>query len=675
MQLTMNRDRGVLRRYQLGLGLFLTLLLTTFPGTSGLAQILDPSDDGRPLPGEPDFDASQDRRGSPQEQRQVVPDTFGIFTYSADNPNREVSWRDSLLDGIQRYEPDRKVDFDYGTIGQRGGAAYALRYTPTPRNGTEIGLRQFDLYQVTGANLPYYRLERPFTFLGHVRESQQEDTWTTAKFSRNFADGVNLVIDYTRISQQGTQDQFPNQNLRNTHVATGFSIRPPDSRYSGFFSFAANTYEQLQNGGVLPESLENDAEGEGVNIQNLRTFLDQTRLRHSYREIMATQSLQFGGSRDTLTGRDRRAFTLRHRLRIDGQRYRVSSEQTRGDTARFFQRFPALLVDERGVRNQIEHRVISNDVTFSTFRRGTSGARETVQKDVLELGITHAYHKVNQGGDSVINHFLAHGRIGLRPSDRLDLVVDGQLNIFGQPGDYRLSGRGILDLGKAGKLELTALNQLYAPDLIQDRYVLNDQVLWDNDFAKTLEARLEGAYTLPVVGIRAGVAYSLLTNYIFYNEAGRPEQASDVNSIVQLTAERDFTFGKFKLSNRVLLQQADEDIVRLPQLYGEHSLYYAGKWFGVLNVNLGLDVRYNSGFQPYYYNPIVQQFQLQENQTTPFQYQIDPFFGMRVTRFRFFVKYIQLNTQWQENQPFYLVANHPYPDAAVRFGITWRLLD
>ena len=390
---------------------------------------------------------------------------------------------------------------------------------------------------------------------------------------------------------------------------------------------------------------------------------------------MATQYLQFGGSVDTLTGRDRRAFTLRHRLRVDGQRYRVSSEQTRGDTAQFFRRFPDLYVDERGVRNQIRHRVISNDVTFSTFRRGTSNAKETVQKDVLELGITHAYRKIEQSGDSVVNHLLAHGRIGLRPNDRLDLVVDGQLNILGQPGDYRLSGQGTLDLGKAGKLELTALNQLYAPDLIQQRYVVNNQLLWDNDFDKTLEARLEGAYTLPVVGIRAGLAYSLLTNYIFYNNAGRPEQSSSVNSIVQLTAERDLIFGKFKLTNRVLLQQADEDVVRLPQLYGEHSLYFTGKWFGVLNVNLGLDVRYASGFKPYYYNPIVQQFQLQESQTTSFQYQIDPFFGMRVTRFRFFVKYIQLNTQWQEGQQFYLVANHPYPDAAVRFGITWRLLD
>ncbi|NJC24553.1 putative porin [Neolewinella antarctica] len=635
--------------------------------------MLDPSDSGRPQIGDPDYDASQDRRAGPQEQREDLPDTFGIFQYRVNNPNQETSYRDSLLSGLQRYEPGRKVPFDYGTTGQLGGAAYRLRYEPTLRTGTEIGLRQFDLYQLDGERLQYYRLERPFTYLGHVRESQQEDTWTTAKFSRNFADGVNLLLDYTRLSQQGTQDQYPNQNLRNTHVATGLSIRPPNARYNGFFSFAANTYEQLQNGGIIRSTLD-DGGGEVNNLQNITSRLAETRMRYSFREVMATQSLQFGGRRDTLTGKDRRAFTLQHQLKLDGRRYRVSSEQG-APVDSFFRQFPELLVDDRGARNQIEHNILSNDLTFSTFRKGSSGDRETVQRDVISVGIKHLYHRIRQDNDSTINNVLAHGQIGLRPNDNLSLVVDAQLNLIGQIGDYRISGEGILDLGRAGKLELKALNQLYAPDLVQDIFRLNGQTIYDNNFGKTLELRLEGAYTLPVVKIRAGLAYSVLTNYIYFGTDGLPVQDDGVNNIVQLSAERDLTFGKMRLDNRVLFQQADETVFRLPQLYGEHSLYYAGKWFGVLNVNLGVDIRYASGFKPYYYNSIVQQFQLQDEQETKFQYQIDPFFSLRVTRFRFFAKYIQLNTQWAPDDLLYLTAEHPYPDAAVRLGATWRLQD
>lgn len=653
-------------------------LLLLLAGTLS-AQIIDPSSSNRPQQGDPDFDPSADRRGEPQQQREAIVDTFGIFQYTVDNPNSETNWRDSLLHGFQVYEPDRKADFDYATIGQRGGAAYALRYQPQRRYGTTVGFRQFDLYQTTGRDLQFYRLDHPFTYLSHVTEGEQEDSYTTAKFSRNFADGVNLLLDYRRLNQQGEQDQYPAQALRNTHVATGISVRPTGSRYSGFFSFAANTYEQLQNGGIVDSSFQrNEAGGEVSNIANLEPYLDETRLRYSYRELMATQYLQFGGKVDSVSGRERRAFTLRHRLRYDGRRHRLSSEVIEpggSDTLKFYQDYPDLLIDPRGVRNQIRHRIIENDFTISTFRRGTSADKATVQKDVLEAGLTYLNHKIEQDGDSTVNNLLAHARIGLRPNDNLDILVSGQLNLVGQTGDYRVEGQGTLDLGKAGKLELNALNQLYAPDLVQQVYRLNGETVWNNRFGKTLELRLEGAYTLPVVKIRAGLAYSLLTNYVYFNQQGRPEQAGDVNSLLQLTLERDLRFGRWNLSNRLLLQEADQDVFRLPRIYGEHSFYYSGKWFKVLNVNLGVDVRYASAFRPYYYNPVIQQFQLQERQSRGFQYQVDPFFSMRVTRFRFFVKYVQVNNLISPDRLLYLTADHPYPDEALRFGASWRLLD
>ena len=654
---------------------YLPLLLLLFFGTCVRAQILEPSTPTQPQLGDPDYDPNDSRRGQPQEQREQLLDTFGIFTFRVDNPNEEGNWRDSLLDGFQRYEPGRKPDFDWATIGQLGGAAYRLRYEPLHRYGTEIGLRQFELYQTDGRLLDFYRLQYPFTYLSYVRGSQREDYQVGANFSRNFADGVNLVIDYERLSQQGSQDQYPGQNLRNTHVATGVSIRPPGSRYAGFFSFSANTYEQLQNGGIVASSFPEDEEGEVINLQVLTPYLEETRLRYSYREAMATQSLRFGGKIDSVSGNERRAFTLQHRLRIDSRRHRLSSTISQQDTANFFRRFPALLTDLRGLRNQINQSVVENDITVSTFRRGRSAEAATVQKDVIEAGLTHLYHRIQQDGDSTVNNVIAHARLGLRPSDRLRLTVRGQLNLVGQTGDYRVEGDGLLDLGAAGKLELRALNQLYAPDLVQQVYRINGDDVWNNRFAKTLEARLEGAYTLPVVRIRAGLAYSLLTNYVYFGADGRPLQADGVNSLLQLTAERDFRFGRWKLTNRLLFQEADREVFRLPQLYGEHSFYYAGKWFGVLNVNLGVDVRYATGFTPYYYNPIVQQFHLQEEQRTGFQYQVDPFFSLRVTRFRFFIKYINANTQWQPDQLLYLTADHPYPDAAVRWGVSWRLLD
>ena len=661
----------ILYRITFGKRASISLLLLLLLCTCVRAQIIDPSDTGTLDPNDPDYDAASERRAGPQDQREILPDTFGIFLYRADNPNREVSFQDSLLNGFQRYEPDRMVPYDYGTLGQIGSAAYALRYEPTRREGLEVGLWQYELYRVTADNLDFYRLERPFTYLRYLRGSEQNDGRLEARFSRNFADGVTLMLDYDRIFQLGENDQYPGTSIRNTQVSTGLAIRPPGSRYSGYFSYVASTFQNLQNGGIAEFR---DGANEINNLENTIPFLANTQLRHEYREVAATQYLQFGAATDTLTGRERRAFTLKHQLKIKRDGYRLSSVRVASDSS-FYQRYPDFEIDERGERNRITHSVISNEIGLSTFRRSRSASQETVQKDLLEVGLIHQFNRLGlETGDSTANVVLARASVGLRPSDRLQLQVDGQLNVLGQIGDYRVEASGELDLGTAGKLELRGLNQLYSQDLVRRSYFLNGQALYDRDFAKTLELRVEGAYTLPFIGIRAGLAYSLLTDYVYFDNEGMPQQANGPSSILQLTAERDFTFGDYRLDNRVLLQEADQSVFRLPRLLGEHSLYYAGKWFGVLNVNLGVDLRYVSGFQPYYYNPVLQQFQLQDGQTTDFSFQVDPFFSLRVTRFRFFVKFIQAQTLLSDKL-FYLTAEHPYPDGALRLGASWRLLD
>ena len=654
--------------------LYIVALLSLFTWSSPLqSQVLDPSDTGQLDPDDPDYDASSARRGSPQQQRVILPDTFGIYLYQADNPNREITFTDSLLPGFQQYEPDRRVPFDYGTLGQLGSAAYRLRYEPDYRRGLEIGLRQFDLYRLDVDNMDFFRLQRPFTYLRYLRGSEQQDGMLETRFSRNFADGVNLVLGYDRIFQTGTQDQYAGMFVRNTNVTVGVSVRPVGSRYSGYFSYAANTFENRQNGGIA-DLTQRDI-GEIDNPSVYRPYLDYVAIRHAYRQAAATQYLQFGAARDTLTGRERRAFTLKHQLRIERQFFRMTNIRNDVIDTSFYDLYPGLDLDYRGLRSVLTDNVISNEIGFSTFRRGQSAGRETVQRDLLELGLTHQYHRLGvESGDSSAHYVLATARVGVRPSDRLNLLIDGQLNLIGQVGDYRVAAEGVLDLGVAGKLEVSAVNQLYAPDLLQRTYRLNGAVYYDSDFGKTLELRVEGAYTLPFLGIRAGVAYNVLTNYIYRDIDGIPRQSDGPNSILQLTAERNFTFGNYRLDNRILLQEADQSVFRLPRLYGEHSLYYAGKWFGVLNVNLGADVRYVSGFAPQYYNPILQTFHLQNRTAVPFSVQVDPFFSLRVTRFRFFVKFIQAQTLINSDL-FSLTADYPYPDGAVRLGVSWRLLD
>lgn len=637
-----------------------------------VAQVIDPSDLNRYDPDDPDADLRGSRRAGPQNQRVAEKDTFGIFSFQVTNPNEEVPFSDSLLNGWQLYEPARSVPFDYATLGIQGSAAYPLRYTPRYRKGVDLGFHQYDLYQLTGETMNYYRQERPYTNLDFIQGTEQRDLMVNTQFSRNFADGVNFVLDYRRNSQRGTSDQYPNQSLRNTNLATGFWVNHANGKYDAFISFAANTYEQQQNGGilVLPE-----IDGPFATPLSATAYLSEAFLRQSHREWMATQYLQFGGKIDSL-GNNRRAFTLSHQLRLNTSVNRFSTPNVLSDSS-FYQRFPAFLADDRGQRSRIEHSTIENSFRLSTFRRSKSASQATVQKDVLEVGLTHLYERVRQEPrDSVVNNLLLTARAGFRPSDRFRFVADGQLNLLGQIGDYRLSAVGELDLGKIGKLEVNFLNQLYTPTIVQEQFWLTGNSLYQNSFGKTVENRIEGAITLPVINVRVGAAYNLITNYIYFDAQGFPQQTSEVQNILQFTAERNLKFGRFNLDNRLLLQSANQDFIRLPSLMGEHSIYYAGKWFKVLNVNIGFDVRYFNGFRPYYFNPVHQQHQLQDEAATDFYAQVDGFFSMRVTRFRVFVKFVQLQQLLNNDaQLLQLTAGYPYPDSALRLGISWRLVD
>ena len=480
------------------------------------------------------------------------------------------------------------------------------------------------------------------------------------------------MLDYARIAQLGQLDQYPAQNLRNTAVATGLWLNSPGGRYNGFLSFAANTVERQENGGLVELP---DLTGEFQTPSSAQPFLVDTRRRHSNREWMLTQYLRFGGRSDTL-GNSRRAFTLSHQFTLSQNTYRLSGPFTEGDTV-YYNAFPFLVTDLRGFRNYTEHNYVENTFRISTYRlsRATRAAAARSQRDLVEVGLTHRFNKVRQEpSDSTINNLLLHGQLGFQPSERLRLVARGQLALLDQVGDYWAGGELFFDVGTVGQLRVEAYNQLYTPALFQERYNLTQETAWNENFRRTLETNLVGSYTLPQLGLQLGGGYHLLNNYIYFDTTGLPQQTTSPVNILQLWVEKSFRFGVINLRNRLLVQSADAEVLRLPSLLGEHSLYYDGRWFRVLLVNFGVDVRYTNRYRANYYNPITGFFQLQDRQETPFVPAIDAFFSLRVTRFRAFFKMENLNTAFFDDF-FYLTARYPYPDTAFRLGIGWRLLD
>jgi hypothetical protein len=139
---------------------------------------------------------------SDSTQLEVELDTATINYYFADAPKVIFSERDSLLDNrFQQHDQSRNRQYDYFHLGQNGTAATPSVYQPFLRRGFDVGLHAFDIYAIRNADIRFYQQTKPF-FDGFFSAAQQSDNYQRMKFGRNFANGVNLSIDYQRINNK-----------------------------------------------------------------------------------------------------------------------------------------------------------------------------------------------------------------------------------------------------------------------------------------------------------------------------------------------------------------------------------------------------------------------------------------------------------------------------------------
>ncbi|MBI5914934.1 MAG: hypothetical protein HY842_06120 [Bacteroidetes bacterium] len=657
-------------------------------------------------------------------------DTSDIYFFYADQPNQVFPFSDSLLGNLHQYDPIRQQAYDFASLGNLGSASRPLFFQPAWRRGFDVGLHQFDLYQLTTADVRYYKITQAYTQAGYSQGPTQGDALFNLQFSRNFANGLNLSLEHRRISNTGAYDF---QKAANSAVAAGLWFHQKNGRYDGYFSYVGNAAEQENNGGAAEDLTLGLIPAFQVDVQ-----LSSANTRYANRELAYTQYFYLNGGRkkvgssavdslplrggqsgpvnlqDSLSVQSpsppqvdslpnpkseirnpksqapnpsipqsfnpSRSFTVYHQIAWQSASYKFSD--TSPDSA-FYGDF---LVDRRGLRHLLETKKLENTFKLQTFKlkpqtaSDATGRALSAESDLLEVGLVHSIHFVQQEpvDTSAIHHLFLTARLNFSPGERLRIQSYAHLGVGANAGDFRLSGELFLNLKKIGNLRLDVVNQLYSTSLLHNRFYVTQKEIWKNSFDKTLETSLSGTYSLPQIHFSAGGQYHLLSNLVYFDSAGRPRQ-SGAFSILQLTVRKDFHLGPLHLENWAGLQQTTSDVLPLPQLYSKHSLYLEGKIFKkVMLTKIGVDARLASAYTPPTYQPLTGQFQLQTAQALPFTPLLDAFLSFKVKTFRFFFK-IENLLAYPMQTYFYQTASYPLPfgfeNGGVRFGVSWRLVD
>lgn len=625
--------------------------------------------------GQPIFDPSQ--AGDPQDtlgQDDFVDarDTFGVFYFYADNPSKITPFQDTFLNNFQQIDPTRTRKLDYANLGILGSAHQSLVFSPIFRKGFDVGFHQFDLYYIQPEEIKFYVLENAFTNLFYSQGAEQLDGYFKGEFSRNFANGINVTLNYRRLNQAGRANQYPRQNVLDEALGTGLWWHAANDRYDGFFYFSSNTTEQQDNGGVIQEPV---IEGQFGSPSSAEVVLSEADTRHTNRAIGYRHYYKLAGATEEKP--DRRAFTLSHNALYRVNTYKFSNPTTRGTLEADSIYFGPLFVYDKGLRMYIRTRSVENSFTISTFRvRKEANAEVAEQLDRLEVGISHQINWINQDiSDTTVNTLFVTGRWDFQPGERVQVNTYAHLGLWNNAGDYRASGDLFFDLRPAGQLRLEAVNQLYSPTLIESRFYLSQQKVWENDFKKTLSTSLAATYSLPKIGFSATGRYQLLNNYVYFDSTGFSRQIGEPISITQLILEENIKLGILHFDNVITLQKVNEDVIRLPEVYSKHSLYLQGLLFRrVLEFQVGVDVRVNTSYFPYYYQPAVGQFVLQNRQEQQLYPYLDAYASVKVSQFRFFVRGENLNNLITE-QFYYPIAFYPQQVFYIRFGLGWRFVN
>ncbi len=596
-----------------------------------------------------------------------APDTLEIEYYHAHYPEAFTPYPDSMLgNDFQKPDPTRKQLVDHAYLGSLGNPAKSILFEVDERTGTQIGFRQFSLYQTPLDSIRFYKINRTYSETSYEQGNTKNDFIFGATFARNLTDRMSISMDYTRIAHTGF---FQRQRSRHTDWSVSLAMKHKKERYKSFLTYHYLDVRQEDNGGITSDSLYADPLYN--DRTNLPVLLDNAFTRNLNQTVSYTQYYDLLPSgKDSTDTSSKRHLTLGHQLSFSAGDYKFYDNIVQ-DIAESY--YDTLNTDSRGLRHYISWRRLENEFSVSTYK--TKG-KEKQPRDLFRVGLIQSYDRINQEPrDTNLNNLFVFGEWKYRPAKFLALDVYAKYGIGNAGNDYLIRGNLKLGLGKVGQLNAKILNQRYSTDILHQNLYISKRQVYQNNFVKPITTSIGASYHLPVAKTTLSANYHLINNYIYYDTLSIARQVSGALNVLQFVVQQDFRFGIFGMENTVALQYANDDYIRIPLLAMKNSTFIEGQVFKkVMLARLGLDFRMNTSYFADAYQSATGQFHLQDDQRISAFPGLDLFLSFKVETFRFYAR-MENMTRWISKDVYYLTPDHPMPDAHFRFGISWRFID
>lgn len=589
---------------------------------------------------------------------------------------------DTLLDGIH----------NFNTIFKENPSNTYLGNFPSPYESNLFLTRNSaqDFYPLTyiraflfkpedainfNTTTPFTRLKY-FTGGGKGKAENFLDIWHV----QNIRPWWNAGVRYNLISSDG---RYTSQKSKTYHFSLFSSYEKKRTVLSLFLN--QNNGHFQENGGIKERGFITDST-KNNQAENIPVWLNGNEAKNSYRNLNFNFQAQYniGKAKETVREKDTvRTYPAKAVVdfKAEGNEHWYREQRVN------LEFFPHTFLDSSATYDHIQNKIytlatklvvnehpkykylpgiyIGLDFKNEHYKQRT--AFDTVSR-------TESFGKTNYSGT-----YLTAGFFNLDSTALFTYDATGRLCILGHyAGNFKLDGfiSQALRKDKSNLLRTEATLELKSVNPFFNRYVGNHDI-WENDFKPVKTIRIEGKYLHTRLRTELGVGFNNIFSYVYFDTLAMPRQTSKTLMVLTAWAKETFRIGSFYFNQNVYVQKStQEELLSLPlvSLYS-HNYYQNHLFKNALELQIGMDLFYNTEFYSDNYMPSIMQFYNQRKEKTGNYPKLDVFLNLHIQRAMLFVKYEHVNYHLKNHGNFFSAADYPINPGMLKFGIQWDFFD
>lgn len=616
------------------------------------------------------------------------------------NTKREIH-PDTSVHNFHKYNIIQRNEYDYQDLGNLGTASQSIFYQEPNQIGTRWGITAYEPYIRRPFEVPYFNTLAPYVDI-YLVQGGQGKSWLDVDLSRNVNPDWNVSIFYRRLSANKVINRaFRRNDPQMEHQTFSFTNRffSKNHRYKMLAHFSWYDHSMLETGGVkstislagftnqnaIDTLVKLDNSELDYNLPNFGDVVQYGRTFHIYQQYSITKGGQleifqltdysqntnrygnepldyvanldfynlfsvFPSVSETKGFTYRTAFTqLENKAGIKGRinnfqyrtyaklrnykvRYDFPFAQGEIQTSQKIDIKPELFVGG-GLRYFLNSKATNKIKSVKNFEKEVNLLDSLSKKDSTQIK-RKISTTIQDNTISVISYIDASAEYQLVS----DLI-----------GDYRVSAEWIRNNLTVGLNRTT-----YSPSMVE-QYSFQPQLRWQNDnFVRTTSDKVYASFEfnplkLPFfkkadssykISLRPYVSFTTIQNLVYNDSNSVARQTLKATQPISAGLVLKGSYDKLHALLDVRYNQnLGEDLVRMPPVFVNLLFFYKDKLFNnAMEAEIGTDIHYHSKYKADAYNPLIQQFHLQDNYKVGGFPQMDVFFNFKVSRAKITMK-------------------------------------